>query len=469
MIAAVSRRGCPYRAVARERVTTKEASLATLSREDVLKQAEQNDVKFIRLWFTDILGTLKSFAVTSDELEDALNGGMGFDGSSITGYNDIEESDMIALPDPSTFQIFPWSPKENATARMFCDVKTPDMDPYVGDPRHILRRAIERADEMGFDRFNCGPELEFFYFKDSLSTEPLDYGGYFDLTTLDAATSLRRETVLALQQFDIRVEYSHHEVANSQHEIDLRYDDAMTMADKVMTYKTVVKEIATRHGVYATFMPKPMQNQNGSGMHTHQSLFSNGDNAFFDADDKFFLSDTAKSFIAGQLRHARELSIIFAQNVNSYKRLVPGYEAPVYIAWSRRNRSALVRVPLYHPGQEKATRMELRCPDPSANIYLCFAALLHAGLEGIEKGYELPEPMERNLYNLSHDEREKLGIKSLPGSLGEAIEEAERSELLHKALGEHTFNRLLAVKREEWEDYRVQVTPYEIEKYLPIL
>jgi glutamine synthetase len=443
--------------------------LATLGREEVLSQARENNVKFIRLWFTDVLGTLKSFAITADELEDALDGGMGFDGSSITGYQDIEESDMIAMPDPSTFKTIPWSPQEAPTARMICDVQTPDGDPYVGDPRHILRRALERANEMGFDNFFCGPELEFFYFKDSAGTEPLDYGGYFDLTTLDAATALRRETVMSLQDFGIDVEYSHHEVGISQHEIDLRFDDALTMADKVMTYKTVVKEIATKHGVYATFMPKPLKDQNGSGMHTHQSLFSGERNAFFDANDQFFLSDTAKQFIAGQLRHAREISIIFAQFVNSYKRLVPGYEAPVYIAWSRRNRSALVRVPLYHPGQEKATRAELRCPDPSANIYLCFAALLHAGLEGIEKGYELPEPMERNLYHLSHEEREKLGIQSLPSDLGEAIQEAENSELLYKALGEHTFTRLLELKRAEFEDYRVQVTPYEIQKYLPVL
>ncbi len=441
----------------------------TDAKQNVLKQAQENNVKFIRLWFTDLVGTLKSFALTVEELEDALDGGAGFDGSSITGYNDIEESDMIAMPDPSTFRVFPWSPQENRTARMFCDIETPDGDPYVGDPRHILRRALQRANEMGFDTFNCGPELEFFYFRDSRGTEPLDYGGYFDLTTLDAATSLRRETVLALQEFGIHVEYSHHEVGISQHEIDLRFDDAMTMADKVMTYKTVVKEIATRHGVYATFMPKPLQNQNGSGMHTHQSLFSGDKNAFFDANGKHYLSDTARSFIAGQLRHARELSIIFAQHVNSYKRLVPGYEAPVYVAWSRQNRSALVRVPGFHPGNEKATRMELRCPDPSANIYLTFAALLHAGLEGIEKGYELSEPMERNLYNLSPEEREKMGIQSLPADLGEAIKEAEDSELLQKALGDHAYTRLLQVKHEEFEEYRVQVTPYELERYLPIL
>jgi glutamine synthetase len=443
--------------------------LDTTSKQKVLQEAKDSNVKFIRLWFTDILGTLKSFAITVDELEDALDGGMGFDGSSITGYQDIEESDMIAMPDPSTFKTIPWSPQEAPTARMICDVRTPDGDPYVGDPRHVLRRALERANEMGFDNFFCGPELEFFYFRNSNGTEPLDYGGYFDLTTLDAATSLRRETVMALQDLGIDVEYSHHEVGISQHEIDLRFDDALTMADKVQTYKTVVKEIATKHGVYATFMPKPLRDQNGSGMHTHQSLFSGDQNSFFDANDQYFLSDTAKQFIAGQLRHAREISLIFAQFVNSYKRLVPGYEAPVYIAWSRRNRSALVRVPLYHPGQEKATRAELRCPDPSANIYLCFAALLHAGLEGIEKGYELPEPMERNLYHLSHEEREKLGIQSLPADLGEAILEAENSELLYKALGEHVFSRLLELKRAEFEDYRVQVTPYEIQKYLPIL
>ena len=441
----------------------------TQAKQDILRQAEENNVKFIRLWFTDILGTLKSFAITVGELEDALDGGMGFDGSSITGYQDIEESDMIAMPDPDTFQVIPWSPQDTRTARMICDVETPDGDPYVGDPRYILRRALERANDMGFDAFNCGPELEYFYFKDSISATPIDQGGYFDLTTLDAATSLRRETILALQEVGINVEVSHHEVAPSQHEIDLRFDDALVMADKVQTYKTVVKEIATRHGVYATFMPKPLANENGSGMHTHQSLFTGDKNAFFDPDNQYYLSDEAQAFIAGQLRHAREISIIFAQYVNSYKRLVPGYEAPVYIAWSRKNRSALVRVPGFHPGQEKATRMELRCPDPAANIYLCFAALLHAGLEGIEKGYELPEPMERNLYDLSPTELQKLGVQSLPADLGEAIKEAENSELLQKALGEHTYTRLLELKRAEFEEYRLQVTPYEVQKFLPIL
>jgi glutamine synthetase len=443
--------------------------LETQAKQDILTQAEENNVKFIRLWFTDLLGMLKSFSITVGELEDALDGGMGFDGSSITGYQDIEESDMIAMPDPETFKIIPWSPQQTRTARMICDVRTPDGDPYVGDPRYILKRALERANEMGFDAFNCGPELEFFYFKDSNSPEPIDQGGYFDLTTLDAATSLRRETIFALQALGINVEVSHHEVAPSQHEIDLRFDDALEMADKVMTYKTVVKEIATRHGVYATFMPKPLANENGSGMHTHQSLFTGDKNAFFDADNEYYLSDDAQAFIAGQLRHAREISITFAQYVNSYKRLVPGYEAPVYIAWSRKNRSALVRVPGFHPGEEKATRMEFRSPDPAANIYLCFAALLHAGLEGIEKSYELPDPIERNLYDLSKEELQKLGIQNLPADLGEAIKEAENSELLQKALGEHVYTRLLELKRQEFEEYRVQVTPYELQKFLPIL
>jgi glutamine synthetase len=441
-----------------------------MGKQEVLQQAKDANVQFIRLWFTDVLGTLKSFAITADELEDALDGGMGFDGSSITGYQDIEESDMIAMPDPSTFKVIPWSPQEEPTARMICDVQTPDGDPYVGDPRHILRRALERASEMGFDTFNVGPELEFFYFKDSNGTEPLDYGGYFDLTTLDAATALRRETVQSLQQLGIKVEYSHHEVGISQHEIDLRFDDAMTMADKVMTYKTVVKEIATRHGVYATFMPKPLIDQNGSGMHTHQSLFSERQERVLRRRRRVLPLGRGQGVYRGtapprpraldNLRPARQLLQAAWSPATRPRSTSPGAAA------TARRSSAF---PLYHPGQEKATRMELRCPDPAANIYLCFAALLHAGLEGIEKGYELPEPMERNLYNLSVEEREKMGIESLPADLGEAIKEAENSELLRKALGEHTYSRLLQLKREEFEDYRIQVTPYEIKKFLPVL
>jgi glutamine synthetase len=442
---------------------------APLTAEDVTRLVQERDIRFIRLWFTDVLGQLKSFSINSSELDDAFEGGMGFDGSSITGFNAIEESDMIALPDASTFAVLPWRPTDDGVARMFCDVQTPERNPYEGDPRHVLRRALERMTGLGFDDFMVGPELEYFYFRDARSTEPLDQGGYFDLTTLDAGSDLRRETVLALEQLGIHVEYSHHEVGPSQHEIDMRYAPAMKMADDCMTYRLTVKECAMKYGLHATFMPKPLFGENGSGMHTHMSLFRGGHNAFFDADDPYFLSDVGKAFIAGQLRHAREISSIFAQWVNSYKRLVPGYEAPTYVAWSRRNRSALVRVPLYHPGKERATRMELRCPDPACNPYLTFAVLLQAGLEGIEHGYELPEPMEKNLYHLAPDERRRLGIEQLPATLGEAIELTAESELVLRTLGEHMFNRFVEIKRQEWEDYRVQVTAWELEKYLPVL
>src|SRR5487761_1537894 len=426
--------------------------------QDVKALVQERDIRFIRFWFTDILGRLKSFSINSEELDDAFEAGMGFDGSSITGFNAIEESDMIAMPDPSTFAVLPWRPAEQGVGRMFCDIITPERTPYEGDPRHVLRRALERAQAMGFEHYFVGPELEYFYFKDSKSTEVLDEGGYFDLTTL-----------LALEQLGIHTEYAHHEVGPSQHEIDMRYADAQTMADHCMTYKITVKEYALKHGCHATFMPKPLFGKNGSGMHTHQSLFRDGRNAFFDESDPYYLSDVGKAFIAGQLRHAREISSIFAQWVNSYKRLVPGYEAPVYVAWSRRNRSALVRVPMYHPGKERATRMELRCPDPACNPYLTFAVLLQAGLEGIEHGYELPDPMERNLYHLSPDERRRLGIDQLPETLGEAIELTAQSELVLRTLGEHMFNRYIEIKRQEWDDYRVQVTPWELERYLPVL
>jgi glutamine synthetase len=439
------------------------------SREDVKALVAERDIRFIRFWFTDILGQLKSFSINVEELDDAFEAGMGFDGSSITGFNAIEESDMIALPDPSTFAVLPWRPEEQGVGRMFCDVITPERTPYEGDPRHVLRRALQRAEAMGFDTFNVGPELEYFLFRDSKSTEVLDKGGYFDLTTLDAGTDVRRETVLALEQLGIHVEYTHHEVGPSQHEIDMRYAPALKMADDCMTYRITVKEYAVKYGWHATFMPKPLFGENGSGMHTHQSLFADGKNAFYDPDDQYFLSDVGKAFIAGQLKHAREICSIFAQWVNSYKRLVPGYEAPVYAAWSRRNRSALVRVPLYHPGKEQATRMELRCPDPACNPYLTFAALLQAGLEGIEKGYELPDPMEKNLYHLTAEERRRLGIEQLPESLGEAIEITAESELMLRTLGEHTFNRYIEIKRQEWEDYRVQVTQWELDRYLAIL
>src|SRR5919198_2476183 len=436
---------------------------------DVLAQVEERGVEFIRLWFTDIFGALKSFAVGREELPGALEEGMGFDGSSITGFNRIEESDMIAMPDPSTFRILPWRTGENhKVGRLFCDVLKPGGEPYEGDPRFVMRRALARAKDMGFDHYYLGPELEFFLFKDDEGTEVLDKGGYFDLTTLDVASDFRRDVVRTLRDLGIPVEYTHHEVGPSQHEIDMRYAEGLQMADNTMTYRIAVKEVAMQHGCYATFMPKPLFGENGSGMHTHQSLFTGGRNAFFDPDDQYYLSDVGKSFIAGQLRHARELAALFAPSVNSYKRLVPGYEAPVYIAWSRRNRSALVRVPLYHPGKEAATRAELRCPDPSCNPYLTFAALLQAGLEGIERGYELPDPIESNLYDLTESERAALGVGQLPETLGEAIEEMARSELVRRALGEHIFSRYIDLKRAEWSDYRVQVTPWEIDRYLAV-
>ncbi|MDD5355515.1 MAG: glutamine synthetase family protein [Candidatus Omnitrophica bacterium] len=435
-------------------------------KKDILKMVKEHDVKFIRLWFTDVLGCVKSFAITDAELEGALENGMGFDGSSITGYQDIEESDMIAMPDLSTFQILPWRPTEKAVARMICDVLNPDRTPYEGDPRYVLKKALARASKMGFDHYYLGPELEFFYFKNDDKTEILDKGGYFDLTTLDVARDLRRETVLALERMGIHVEYSHHEVAPSQHEVDMRYKDALEMADSVITYRVVVKEIASKFGVYATFMPKPIFGVNGSGMHTHQSLFKGEKNAFFDPKSEDHLSDTAYKFIAGLLKHSKEICSIFAQTTNSYKRLVPGYEAPVYIAWSRRNRSALVRVPFYYPGKEKATRCEFRACDPACNPYLTFAAMLHSGLEGIEKGYKIPEPMDLNLYHLTAAERKKKGIETLPDSLGHAISITENSELVKKALGDHIFSRFVELKKKEWDNYRIQVTQYELDKYL---
>jgi glutamine synthetase len=438
-------------------------------RQDVLARVEKQGITFILLWFTDIEGHLKSFAITKDELEGALDDGMGFDGSSISGFNAIEESDMVAIPDPETFQLMPSQPGEEPIARMICDVVTPDGKPYDGDPRHVLRRAIERMKSMGFDTFNVGPELEYFLFKDDQGTETLDEGGYFAMTTLDAASELRQRTVHALHDMGIPIEYVHHEVGPSQHEIDMRFASALDMADHTITYRLVVKEIAKKAGYHATFMPKPIFGENGSGMHTHQSLFSDGRNAFFDADDEWHLSPAGKAFIAGQLRHAREISAVFAQWVNSYKRLVPGYEAPVYVAWSRRNRSALIRIPLYKPGNEQATRAEIRCPDPACNPYLTFAALLHAGLEGIEKGYELPPPMEQNLYHLTAEQRKERGIVALPETLGEAIDELASSELARKALGPHIFDRYVELKRKEWDEYRVQLTPWELEKYLPAL
>src|ERR687896_83959 len=367
--------------------------------DDVKALVQERGIRFIRLWFTDILGQLKSFAIHADQLDDAFEGGMGFDGSSITGFNAIEESDMIAVPDPATYAVLPWRPEDDrdggGVARMFADIHTPEREPYEG--------------------------------------------GYFDLTTLDAGSDVRRDTVLALEKFGVEVEYSHHEVGPSQHEIDMRYADALKMADDCMTYRITVKEYAMKYGWHATFMPKPLFGENGSGMHTHQSLFRGSSNAFYDANDQYFLSETGKAFIAGQLKHAREVTSVFA------------------------------RVPLYHPGKEQATRMELRCPDPACNPYLTFAILLAAGLEGIEKGYELPEPMEKNLYHISPEERKRLGIEQLPETLGEAIELTAESELVLRTFGEHLFTRYVEIKRKEWEDYRIQVSRWELDRYLSIL
>ncbi|MFW6158626.1 MAG: glutamine synthetase family protein [Planctomycetota bacterium] len=444
--------------------------MADESAEEVLRMVHDNEIKFIRLWFTDVLGFLKSFAITVEELEGALESGMGFDGSSIEGFARIEESDMIAKPDPSTFVMLPWRPNEGAgVARMICDIFEPDGTPYDGCPRHALRRVLRTAAENGYT-FYVGPELEYFYFKTAgPKPETLDAGGYFDLTPLDVASDWRRETVLTLEKMGIQVEYSHHEVAPSQHEIDLRYDEALRMADKAMTYRLVVKEVAIRNGVYATFMPKPIFGENGSGMHTHMSLFQGDRNAFFDGDEEYHLSATGRGFIAGLLAHAREISSVVAQWVNSYKRLVPGYEAPVYISWAQRNRSALVRVPMYKPGKEKTTRAEFRCPDPACNPYLAFAVMLAAGLKGIEEGYELPAPVEEDIFEMSVEERERRGIECLPNNLDEAISETARSELVRRALGDHIFEKFIANKRIEWDNYRTHVSQYELEEYLPIL
>jgi glutamine synthetase len=434
----------------------------------VMKMIEENDVKFIKLWFTDILGFLKSFSVPKEEIEKAFAEGIGFDGSSIEGFVRIDESDMVAIPDPTTFAILPWRPKEKGVARVFCDIVTPDGKPFEGDPRYTLKKNLDKAKKMGFTYY-VGPELEYFYFKDANSTEVLDKGGYFDLIPRDEALDLRRETVLFCEALGMKIEYSHHEVAPSQHEIDMRYEDALTMADNVMTYRLVVKEVAYRQGVYATFMPKPLFGENGSGMHTHMSLFKGKRNAFFDPKGQYNLSQNARYFIGGLLKYAPEFTAITCQWVNSYKRLVPGYEAPVYLSWAQRNRSDLIRIPMYKPGKEEATRIEFRSPDPACNPYLTFSVMLAAGLAGMEEKIEPPDPVEANVYKMGAEERERRGIKLLPGSLSEAIQLTEKSKLVREALGDHVFDHFIENKKLEWDRYRVQITSYEIEKYLPIL
>ncbi|MCE5203866.1 MAG: glutamine synthetase family protein [Coriobacteriales bacterium] len=437
-------------------------------RQNVIDAIQEEKIEFIHLWFTDVLGFLKSFTMDVEELEQAMTEGMGFDGSSIQGFARIQESDMVAFPDPSTFKSLPWRQSGQKVATMFCDIVRPDGTPYEADPRYVLKRQLERAAKMGYTFF-VGPELEYYYFKSDSGTELLDHGTYFDQTTRDLAVDLRKDTVRALKRFGIQVEYSHHEVGPSQHEIDLRYAEALTMADNVMTYRVVVKEVAQANGLYASFMPKPIYGQAGSGMHVHQSLFKDGRNAFYDPSDEYHLSAVARSYIAGILAHARETCLITNQWVNSYKRLVSGYEAPVYICWAHRNRSALVRVPMYKPGKEAATRVELRSPDPACNPYLAFAVMLAAGLDGIEKGLELPADVTDDVYEMTDEERAARQISTLPGDLDEAIVEMAASELVRETLGDQVFEYILRNKRAEWMDYHTRVTPFEIEEYLPLL
>ncbi len=437
-------------------------------REYVLRSARDNDVKFIRLWFTDILGNLKGFAINVDDLEDAIERGVGFDGSAIEGFARIDESDMRAFPDPTTFAILPWRPRQNAVARMFCDICTPAGPSFIGDPRYVLKRNLERLAKLGYTYY-VGPELEFFYFKDAKNPEPLDNFGYYDQQSSHPSADLRRDTVLNLSEMGIPVKYSHHEGAHSQHEIDLQYTDALTMADSVMTAKLVIKELAQLRDAYASFMPKPISGMNGSGMHTHQSLFKGDENAFYDSDDEYHLSLTGRRFIAGLLRHAPEITLVTNQWVNSYKRLVPGYEAPVYISWAHVNRSDLVRVPAYKPGYESSVRIEYRAPDPACNPYLAFSVMLAAGLKGVEEEYPLPPAVEGNVFNMANEERVARGIKTLPGSLGESLALAEESDLLREALGEHIFTSFIRNKKIEWAEYRATVTDYEVSHYLPLL
>ena len=438
----------------------------TAEREYVLRSARDNDVKFIRLWFTDILGNLKGFALNADDLEDAVERGVGFDGSAIEGFARVDESDMRAFPDPTTFNILPWRPRQNAVARMFCDIYTPKGDPFMGDPRQVLKRNLEKLSRLGYIYY-VGPELEFFYLKDANNPEPLDNYGYFDQLSSNLSSDLRRDTVLNLSELDIPVKYSHHEAAPSQHEIDLQYTDALSMADSIMTLRLAVKKIAMDRGVYATFMPKPLNGVQGSGMHTHLSLFRDGMNAFHDPNAENGLSDTARAFIAGLLKHAREITAITNQLVNSYKRINEGYEAPRYVSWARNNRSALVRVPIPKPGKVDSTRVEYRAVDPACNPYLAFSVLLAAGLRGVEDGLELPPEARANLYDLSRGEQRDLGVAGLPANLSEALDEMEESTLVRDALGDHIFEWFLRNKRAEWSEYQRQVTPFELETYLP--
>jgi glutamine synthetase len=443
------------------------------ARKALLEKVMADGVKFISLQFTDILGTIKSVTITPRRLEEAVEKGVWFDGSSIEGFARIYESDMVLHPDVNTYRLLPWEPTERRRARIICDVYSPDGQPFEGDPRYILKRAIAATAEMGYT-YNVGPELEFFLFKmdeePQIRPVPHDVGGYFDFSPRDLASTVRGDIVTALQGLGMEVETSHHEVATGQHEIDIRYADALTSADNTMTLRYTIKAVAAPHGLYATFMPKPIFGINGSGMHTHQSLFTTaGENAFYDPDDKYRLSKVAYSFIAGQMEHARALSAVVAPTVNSYKRLTPGYEAPVYICWGQVNRSALIRIPCYLPGREDSTRAELRCPDPSCNPYLAFAVMLQAGLDGIRRGLTPPPPVEEDVYDFDDSQLKELNIATLPGTLEEAIDELERDELLKTALAPHTYQLYIEAKRREWDEYRIQVTDWELARYLQTL
>ncbi len=444
----------------------------------VLRTVEERGVRLIWLWFTDVLGQLKSFAIPPTELETAFAEGMHFDGSAIDGFSRIQESDVLARPDPNTFELLPWSQADDNSARMFCDIENLDGTPFDGDPRQILRRNLDRARERGFSFF-CAPELEFFYFADGDPhgpLTPLDSGSYFDLTTADVSSDLRKRTIHTLEAMSIPVEYSFHEDSPSQHEIDLRYDDALSMADSVMTARLVVREIALERGVYATFMPKPLEGVQGSGMHTHLSLFEGDVNAFHDPGDELGLSKVARHFIAGLLVHAREITAVTNQLVNSYKRLVQGtgtgsqtvFEAPVFVSWGRNNQSALVRVPVVKRGKESSTRIEYRAPDPACNPYLVYSVLLAAGMKGVEEGYDLPPPQQGNIFELTPEERAAEGLHPLPASLSDALDAMEHSEVVAEALGEHVLDWFLRNKRNEWAAYKAQVSPFELERYLPV-
>ena len=440
----------------------------TRTKEDILRLIDEAGVQYIRLCFTDILGKIKGMSITRSEIEQVLEEGQGFDGSSVEGFARIEESDLMAVPDPVTFRIIPWEIAGQRVAMMFCDITNPDGTPYDGDPRWILRKNLEKIKEKGWTYF-VGPEIEYFYFANDSETGILDKAGYFDYGTVDIGTQIRKQTVTALEAIDIPVECSHHEVAPSQHEIDLKYQEALVMADFAQVYRFIVKEVALENEVYATFMPKPMFGQNGSGMHCHMSLFEGDKNLFFEQKGEYHLSEIARKFMAGILTHVKEFTLITNQWVNSYKRLVPGYEAPVYISWGRRNRSSMVRVPMYRVGKEKATRIELRSPDPAANPYLVFSATLAAGLKGIEGNYKLPAPIEENIFHMNDERKAKMNIDTLPNSLENAIHAFEDSKLMREALGDHICDKLIENKKLEWDQYRIHVSQFENDKYLPML